>query len=177
MGRTWREFSRFLQNCEKHIPDGVRLVMYIHNAAYEFQFLRNIYNFCEDDVFAVKSRRPVRFGIGRIEFRCSYFLTNMSLREFLQKMKVPVQKTELDYRVQRYPWTPLTVDELQYCAADVIGLWQALKKQMQLDGDTLTTIPISSTGYVRRDFKRAMHSCNKYLKVIQPDCREVYSSE
>lgn len=169
MGRTWREFSRFLKNCEKHIPDGVRLVMYIHNAAYEFQFLRNIYNFSEDDVFAVKSRRPVRFDIGRIEFRCSYFLTNMSLREFLQKIKVPVQKTELDYRVQRYPWTPLTDTERQYCAADVIGLWQALKKQMQLDGDTLTTIPISSTGYVRRDFKRAMHSYNKYLKVIQPD--------
>lgn len=82
MGRTWREFSRFLQNCEKNIPDGARLVMYIHNAAYEFQFLRNVYNFTEDDVFAVKSRRPVRFDIGRIEFRCSYFLTNMSLREF-----------------------------------------------------------------------------------------------
>ena len=169
MGRTWREFSRFLQNCEQRIPDGARLVMYIHNAAYEFQFLRNIYNFAEDDVFAVKSRRPVRFDIGRIEFRCSYFLTNMSLREFLRKMKVPVQKTELDYKIRRYPWTPLTDSELQYCAADVVGLWQALKKQMQLDGDTLTTIPISSTGYVRRDFKRAMRSYNKYLKVIQPE--------
>ena len=169
MGRTWGEFSDLLRGINKAMPDGARFVMYIHNAAFEFQFLRNVANFAENDVFAVKSRRPVRFDIGNVEFRCSYFLTNMSLREFLQKMQVPVQKTELDYNQRRYPWTKLTDTELQYCAADVVGLWQALKKLMAADSDTLTTIPISSTGYVRRDFKRAMHSYNKYLQVIQPD--------
>lgn len=169
IGRTWPEFSDALHRINDALPKDAHFVCYIHNAAYEFQFLRNIAMFEEADVFAVKSRRPVRFDIGNVEFRCSYFLTNMSLREFLRKMQVPVQKTELDYKKRRYPWTQLTESELEYAAADVVGLWQALKKLMQVDGDTLTTIPISSTGYVRRDFKRAMHSYTKYLRVIQPD--------
>lgn len=80
----------------------------------------------------------------------------MSLREFLHKMGVEHQKTELDYSVRRFPWTPLTGEELEYCIIDVLGLYEALRKMFKADGNNLADVPLTSTGYVRKDFKRAM---------------------
>jgi hypothetical protein len=81
----------------------------------------------------------------------------MSLEAFTSKMGVEDAKLDdFDYEKIRYPWTELTEREMLYCINDVRGLVQALKKEMQLDGDTLYTIPLTSTGYVRRDCKKAM---------------------
>ena len=96
---------------------------------------------------------------GCFEFRCSYKLTNMSLKQFTSKMKVEHQKLsgeEFDYLIKRYPWTPLSDEELEYCINDVLGLVEAVNALMERDGDTLQTIPLTSTGYVRRNAKRAM---------------------
>ena len=46
--------------------------------------------------------------------------------------------------------------ELEYCINDVCGLVEAINALMERDGDTLQTIPLTSTGYVRRNAKRAM---------------------
>ena len=97
------------------------------------------------------------FGV--FEFRCSYKLTNMSLKQFTRKMNVTHQKLsgeEFNYSEKRYPWTELTSEELEYCINDVLGLVEALNALMARDGDTLQTIPLTSTGYVRRNAKRAM---------------------
>ena len=63
---------------------------------------------------------------------------------------------EFDYGVKRYPWTELTDEELEYCINDVLGLVEAVNALMARDGDTLQTIPLTSTGYVRRNAKRAL---------------------
>ena len=62
--------------------------MYVHNLAYEFQFLRDICTFKE--VFARTPRKPIKCyadNLG-IEFRCSYLLTNQSLKDFLDEMNI-----------------------------------------------------------------------------------------
>lgn len=126
----------------------------------EFQFLKGIYQFAPADVFAVASRKVVKADMwGCFEFRCSYKLTNMSLKQFTSKMMVEHQKLsgeEFDYSIKRYPWTELTPDELEYCINDVRGLVEAINALMARDGDTLQTIPLTSTGYVRRNAKRAL---------------------
>ena len=94
----------------------------------------------------------------RFEYRCSYCLTNMSLREFLDKMQVEHQKTEMDYEVKRYPWSKLTEDELEYCIADVLGLYEALVRSFKIDKNKLSDVPMTSTGYVRKRFKHEMRS-------------------
>ena len=122
--------------------------------------MKGVYSFLPDDVFAVASRKVVKADMwGCFEFRCSYKLTNMSLKQFTSKMKVEHQKLsgeEFDYSVKRYPWTKLTEEELEYCINDVLGLVEAINALMERDGDTLQTIPLTSTGYVRRNAKRAM---------------------
>lgn len=96
----------------------------------------------------------------------------MSLREFLKKMGVEHQKTELDYSVQRFPWTPLTDKELEYCVIDVLGLYEALRKMFKADKNTLADVPLTSTGYVRTDFKRAMRQ-GGFLPMVH-DCAPTY---
>lgn len=122
--------------------------------------MKGIYHFQPENIFAVASRKVIKADMwGCFEFRCSYKLTNMSLKQFTSKMQVQHQKLsgdDFDYSVKRYPWTPLSDEELAYCINDVLGLVEAINALMARDGDTLQTIPLTSTGYVRRNAKRAM---------------------
>ena len=178
IGRTWPEFLQLLERIKYELPEDVFLVIWIHNASYEFQFLRGVYKFAPDEVFAVEPRRILRFDMmEHFEFRCSYLQTNMNLKEFTHKMGVEAEKLsgeEFNYSKFRTPTTPLTMREIEYCVNDVKGLVQALKKEMSADGDSLYTIPRTSTGYVRREAKQAMRGFNKkWLKDMLPDW-EVY---
>ena len=70
----------------------------------------------------------------------------------------------------RYPRTKLSRHELEYCINDVRGLVEAVKAQMARDGDNLYTIPMTSTGYPRREMKRAMRLyCRQALRDMQPN--------
>lgn len=173
VGRTWDEFNTFLERLDAQLPKGLCLVFYVHNLGYEFQFLRAIHDFKEDEVFCLTGRKVAKCEIGeRFEFRCSYVLTNMSLREFLKKMDVENQKTELDYSVRRFPWTELTDKELEYCVNDVLGLWEALRKMFKADRSNLSNVPLTSTGYVRKDFKSAMRK-GGYISLVR-ECAPKY---
>ena len=160
IGRTWDEFLDLQKRIKAVLPEDRWLVVYVHNLSYEFQFLKGIYTFHPDDVFAVASRKVVKADMwGCFEFRCSYKLTNMSLKQFTTKMVVTHQKLsgeDFNYAVKRYPWTELSDEELEYCINDVCGLVEAVDALMARDGDTLQTIPLTSTGYVRRNAKRAL---------------------
>lgn len=173
VGRTWEEFQTFLDEIDRYLPKGLTIVFYVHNLGYEFQFLRAVHDFTEDEVFCLSGRKVAKCEIGsRFEFRCSYVLTNMSLREFLRKMNIEHQKTELDYSQRRFPWTPLTDKELEYCVIDVLGLYEALRKMLKADGNTIADVPLTSTGYVRTDFKRAMRQ-GGFLPMVH-DCAPSY---
>jgi len=171
-GRTWDEFLDFLTRLQRRLHGGM-LVVYIHNASYEWQFLRGIYDFEEDEVFATEPRKILKFTMfDSFEFRCSYLQTNMSLDQFLKKMGVEHKKLSYDYDKIRYSDTVLTDDELEYCLNDVRGLVEALKVEMKADGDNLYTIPLTSTGYPRRDCKHAMAGYNhKQLAEMLPDLK------
>ena len=152
IGRTWDEFLLYLDTIRGALTACERVIIWIHNFSYEFSFLKGIMFF--DDVFAVKSRKPLYAISDRIEFRCSYMLTGLSLEKFLEQMDVKNKKLTYDYDKVRYPWTDLTAAELAYCINDVKGLAQAIRKRMRLDGDDLTTIPYTRTGYLRRNVKK-----------------------
>lgn len=125
MGRTWEEFKDLQARIIKALPDNYWLVVYVHNLSFEFQFLKGIYTFSEDEVFAIASRKVIKADMyGRFEFRCSYKLTNMSLGQFTSRMKVEHVKLsgdEFDYTKVRYWFTELDPEELQYCINDEIG--------------------------------------------------------
>lgn len=148
IGRTWKEWLDLLERIADVLPEDVYLVVYIHNASYEFQFIKGIYSFDSSEVFATEKRRILKFDMfNHFEFRCSYYLTNSSLDKFLKKMNVENKKLSYDYKKRRFSFTKLTKEEIAYCINDVKGLVQAIRKKLLLDGDTLATIPLTATGY------------------------------
>ena len=176
VGRTWEQFATFQRKIAKILDDSV-LVIFVHNLSYEFQFLRGIYQFSPDEVFAIKSRKVLKCNMhGCFEFRCSYIHSNMNLDTYTKKMGVKHKKLTgtFDYEKIRYPWTELSNDELAYCVHDVQGLVEAIKIEMEHDGDNLYTFPLTSTGYVRRDAKKAMSTVSiSFVKNQLPDY-EIY---
>lgn len=175
IGRTWGEFLDLQNRIKNVLPANYWLVVYVHSLSYEFQFLKGIYSFTPDDIFAIDSRKILKCDMHNcFEFRCSYKLTNMSLKQFTKRMKVQHVKLsgdEFNYSQKRYPWTELTEQELEYCVNDVLGLVEAINALMARDGDTLQTIPLTSTGYVRRNAKRAMREGihHNFVYSILPD--------
>lgn len=171
-GRNIRSFIRLLKYISSHVLEGRRIIIYVFNLAYEFQFLRSYLDFNSEDVFCIKNRAILYARYERIEFRCAYRLTNMSLDYFLKVMDVEHKKlsgVEFNYDVIRYPWTALTEKEKQYAINDVLGLYEGIHKLMINEGDSPDTIPLTSTGYVRRTLKKAMRSQTYILSKAFPD--------
>lgn len=172
IGRTWGELRELLEKMMYNLHTGEVYVIYVHNLSYEFQFLSGIFDFETEDVFCVDTRRILKCMLyNHFEFRCSYLLTNMSLDAFTSKMAVKHVKLsggEYDYSKRRFWFTPMTDNELAYCTHDVIGLVESITAKMSLDNDDLYTIPLTSTGYVRREFKRSLRQC-RWIQSVLPD--------
>ena len=172
IGRTWEEFLDLCYRLKAMCKEDQYIVVYVHNLSFEFQFLAGIYEFQPEEVFCIESRKILKCDMyGCLEFRCSYLHSNMSLDEFTRKMGVEHAKLhDFDYNRFRGPWTALTDDELQYCVNDVRGLVEALKIEMKHDGDNLYSIPLTSTGYVRRDAKAVLKGVKHFIvQDILPD--------
>lgn len=169
-GRTWEQFTKLLDN---FYHEGITVLVWVHNLSYEFQFMRHWLPFQKDKIFALKSRKVVRADIDGVQFRCSYIQTSKSLDAFTRDMGVVHQKlsgVEFDYSKKRYPWTEMTAEELQYCCNDVVGLLEAMRVRMRMENDTLYSLPLTSTGYVRRLAKEAMRKFNhKQLQAMMCD--------
>ena len=134
IGRTWEDFTQLQHRVKASLPSGFWLVVYVHNLSYEFQFLKGIYRFTPEDVFAVASRKVIKCDMyGCFEFRCSYKLTNMSLKQFTKRMQVKHVKLsgdDFNYSKKRFPWSDLTEEELSYCVNDVLGLVEAVNASL-----------------------------------------------
>ena len=181
VGRTWYDLRRFLVELQEILGKN-RLMIFVHNLSFEFQYLSGVFEFDTNDVFCIDHRKILKALLYNcFEFRCSYLQTNLSLRSFCEKMGVKSYKLKMDYKKRRYWYTDLTPKELAYCINDVRGLVEAITKEMQRDGDNLYTLPLTSTGYARRDAKKAMHKVSKsFIQNQLPDtriyelCREAF---
>lgn len=153
IGRTWEEFVKTCEtiSLEMQLSGEQRLVVYVHNMDYDFQFFRKWLTW--DKVFSLDERKPV-YAISDlgIEFRCSYKLSGYSLETVGKNLKhIHVKKLagDLDYSIPRHSKTPLTEKELQYVMNDA-KVVMAYIAECMLDEGTITKIPLTKTGYVRR---------------------------
>lgn len=173
-GRTVEELRYFFKKLREYNEGTV--ILYVHNLGYEFQFLTGLLSF--GDVLANGMRKPIKATSGNLEFRCSYMLSNLSLKAYCKQMGTVQQKLdgeEFNYKKVRTPKTELTPRELEYCLVDVEALSECLMKHMKMEGDTLITIPLTSTGYVRREVKKNLYFLKNDLKESLPP-PEVYQA-
>lgn len=153
VGRTWRNFKDLMFSIEKILPDKVNLIVFVHNLAYEYSFLNTeLYSMKSKDFF-VKPNTPLYATFGRLEFRCNYLLSGYALGNLNTKTKK--LKGDLDYDLIRHSNTPLTDDEMAYCLNDVRIVCEYIYDKMQQEGNDISKIPYTKTGYVRRGLKLA----------------------
>lgn len=152
VGREWSEFVEMVNviATELDLNNEKRLICYVHNLAYEFQFMRKWFEWSK--VFSIDSKKPVYaetvFGV---EFRCSFLLSGYSLEKLgdeLQTYDVKKLVGNLDYSLLRHSKTELTTEEIAYCVNDVRVVMAYIAERIENDGG-LSKIPLTKTGYVR----------------------------
>lgn len=153
VGRTWQEFEEVCEYIVKtlELNENRRLIIYIHNLSYEFQFIRQRFEW--ERVFSIDLRKPI-YAITKnfIEFRCSYLLSGYGLAKLgKQLLKYPVEKKtgDLDYHIIRHDKTPLTDAEIGYCVNDVRVVMSYIQEQIE-ELKSVSNIPLTKTGYVRK---------------------------
>lgn len=186
-GRTWKDFRKLMYNLRRRMglsADGVRLVVYVHNLSFEFQHFRRFVNVI--DSFCKEPYKPLKILLDNgVEFRDSYALSNMTLAKFCENeqgvIHYKLSGEDYDYSKIRTAETKLTEKEDAYCYNDVRGLSECIASRME--EDTLASIPMTSTGYVRRECRNSMRK-NKKNRIrfkenrLSPDlykmCREAF---
>lgn len=176
-------YSRYLSELPEVLAlikdhfDGERPIIYVHNLAYDFQFLRNVIHFKPEDIFARTRRKPM-YAItpDGVEFRCSYMLTRLSLAAWSKALDIRKQSGLLDYDMLRTPLTPMSEAELKYCEYDVLVMYHGILKYKEKYGE-LSAIPLTQTGEVRTVIKKMYQKNNGYhFKVtgLQPKTYNEY---
>lgn len=157
IGRYVSEFIQFINNIrnELDIHAKKKLVIYIHNMAYDMTYLYQhlVEDMGEpDNMLALSPHKFLSINFNGIEFRCSYLLTHRSLANWCEKMNTDVKKMvgAVDYNVVRFPDQELEEVDWQYQVCDVVSQSQCLAKQMSAYHDNIASIPLTSTGYIRR---------------------------
>lgn len=168
-GRTWEQFSLFMEKLSilLGLGDKQRAVIYVHNLAYEFQFIKDLFDW--ESVFARETRHPMyaRSSTG-YEFRCSYTLSGSSLEQTAKdctKYKCAKRVGLLDYDKLRTYKTYLTPDEIEYSVYDVICVMNYIKEEMERYSNSIVKIPMTKTGKVRL-------RCREHL--LSPENRKQY---
>lgn len=158
MGRTWDEFLELMEDLKK-VAEGAAIPVYIHKLSFEFVFLSGILDFLTGDVLCGEKRDIIKAYVKPFEFRCSWKLTGVSLETLTETYNVEHKKLKgYNYNKLRYPWTPLSKSEKKYLEHDVRGLIEVIGVQMSLYNDTIYTIPITKTGYTRREINKRMRT-------------------
>lgn len=154
-GRTWQQFIDLIRitsevfECNKF---NRRLIIYVHNLEYEFQFMRKWFEW--HDIFADEKRSPLYCVTETgIEFRCSYRLSGYSLAKLgdeLSTYKTEKMVGDLDYYKLRHSLTPLTDKEFKYCYKDTQVVVCYIQEEIERNENNIAKIPYTKTGYVRR---------------------------
>ena len=164
-GRTWDELREFLRRLDNHIGD--LKYVFIHNLAFEFQYLKSNFHFSE--VQARKSHKVITAIMSEynIMLKCSYMMSNVALKYLPKMFNLPVEKKvgDLDYSKIRNPNTPLSEKELGYCEYDCLVVYHYIKKELEVYED-VKHIPTTNTGKVRRELQDLTRSNFKYRRIV-----------
>lgn len=148
------------------------IVIYFHNLSYDWSYFKQFFGDCDSSSLFVDTHKPlnVTYYNRKLEFRCSYLLTMKSLAEFTKGLEYEKLQNAIDYSEVHQPNENFSTDHIQikYLRNDVVGLAQALSNLLAEYKDNISTIPFTSTGYVRREclnnFKKDQDAINNFHK-------------
>lgn len=161
--RNVKQFIKLLSDLSRvnKLDDSKIAVIWVHNLAYEFQFIKDYFEFTE--VFTRSGDRDViraRTTSG-IEFRCSMALSGRSLAMLGKKIGFNKKVGDLDYSQLRHSNTVLTLEEMGYIVLDVVIINEYIKT-LWADSYDNASIVMTATGFVRSDMRAVVLADAKY---------------
>ena len=165
-GRTWEEFRSFLDRIESNCD--LKKYIFVHNLSFEFQFFSS--QFKIKSVMSRKSRKVMAAKLldYNIEFRCTYYMSNVSLAYLPKLFNLNVQKMvgDLDYTKLRTPATKMTKTELGYCEHDCLVVYEYIKMEL-VKYKSVNRIPMTSTGKVRKELQSLVMRDYEYRRITR----------
>lgn len=142
-----------------------KMVVYIHNMGYDISYLKEFIadEFGEPKYLVTAPHKYITFEVKGFLFKCSYRLSGKSLLKWSKDLNAPYVKDAegIDYSHVYYQDEPIPERYIEYQLQDVLTLDACVKIQLDIYKDTLSTIPLTATGYVRRDIRREFQSEDK----------------
>jgi len=166
--RTWAEFKEAIDMMTSwgQLHEKKRVIVYVHHLAYEFQFMKHHFNFINVPPNGAERKIMTALTDGGIEFRCSYMLSGTSLKNVAKNLvsfDIKKMDGDLDYSLMRTPETSLSDEELGYIINDVVIIEYYIRELMMDNGNNITKIPATQTGFIR-EYMRNITIKNKNLK-------------
>lgn len=155
---------------EWNLSPNEKVITYIHNASFDLSYLlpyiqrdlpdKDLRTGIFDGEHKIKMYRQ-----GCFEFRCSLMLAATSLEKWGKELNIehPKKVGLYDYNKILYQDTELSADEQDYDKYDVLSLYECIMAQMDKNNDDITSIPLTSTGYIRRMLRQSCYQ-DKYYR-------------
>ena len=134
-----------------------RMIIFIHNAGYEYHFCKHLWNVEPGSSFALDEHHPVTILTREgFMFRDSYKMTNMSLATLTKDWSRHWKKNKdiMDYSQLRTPYTELDDNTLIYSALDVLSLSDAMIPFLDARNEYIWTKCPTSTSFIRKGLKK-----------------------
>ena len=167
-GRTPIQFCHVLEKIIDYYGLNAKrkIVIYIHNASYDFSYLKDwlIKFFGEPvDYIATRPYKYINIEFEKFIIRDSWILSNRSLYKWANDLKTTYRKAlgAIDYDLINYQDTKLKPNDWYYQMSDAMALKSCVIKEMGTR-DNLQTLPLTSTSFVRRDTRELFNTDIKY---------------
>lgn len=148
-----------------------KLIIYVHNLSYDWSYLVDwlVEEYGQGKTLAIRSHHIISYTNEYFCFKCSYLLSNKSLAKWSKDLGCEHRKLEgfVDYEKVHFQDSKLTPRDWAYMVGDVETLRECLQRQLKLYGDNIVTIPLTATGYVRREIRRNFNADNHNFKRFQ----------
>ena len=136
-----------------------QVIIFVHNLSYDIQYLKDYLTkaFGKPRILAIKPHKFISFELDGFVFKCSFKLSNKSLSRWSSDLGTnhsKIAEEKAYYDELHFQDEVLSQENWDYQIQDVIVLDEAIEKQMETYKDTVLTMPLTSTGYVRRDERR-----------------------
>lgn len=160
IGRTPSELMDALERVTSHVgaDEHNHIICYVHNLSYDITYLSKFLTarFGSAKMLAIANHKFITYTVGGLEFRCSYKLSNRSLEKFGADLNTKHRKLvgAIDYDIIHTQQEELSPIDWDYQIEDVLTLQECIKKQLSIYNDTTATVPLTSTGYVRRECRK-----------------------
>lgn len=169
------EFMEYLNSLIKlyRLDENRRIKVCFHNASYDLSYLIGFFQEYlpyKEDIVMLNDRHKIKaYRQGGIDIIDTYSLSSVSLETWGKNLNVEHKKKVgmYDYDKIIFQDDELTKEEQEYDKFDVLSLHECFKKQLEIYSDTVASCPFTSTGYIRRHFRRNAQKSKEYKSLFR----------